>query len=291
MSCVDALPILVVESDAADRVGRLGDWLVDSGAKLDVRYAPGESLPSDLSQHSGLIVMGGAMGAVDDHVAPWLAATRKLLASAVAERVPTLGVCLGAQLLAVATGGRVARAAEPEYGALLVAKRQAAAQDPLFAALPITPDTVAWHVDEIQTLPANAVLLASSPSCEVQAFRVGSLAWGIQFHIETTDEVVRAWAESDRDRLIDYDLERMLAAVATSHEFIGEVWPAFAAQFAAVCASPQEFAARPGLPMASAVHSVHSVHSAQPITDAAAIRAALAAELQASRGPSGPPRP
>ena len=107
-------------------------------------------------------------------------------------------MCLGAQLLAVATGGTGrTRRRGPERGAGLIAKRAATATDPLFGPMPITPDVIQWHYDVITALPPSAVLLASSPLYENQAFRLGRLAWGVQGHIETTPETVREWAASD----------------------------------------------------------------------------------------------
>jgi GMP synthase (glutamine-hydrolysing) len=159
-------PILVIENDLDDPVARLGDWLLEAGATLDVRSAPaGDAVPDSLSGFSGLIVMGGWQNAYADDRSPWLPQVLALLTAAVGEGLPTLGVCLGGQLLAVAAGGRVEKAETPEYGAQLVAKRQAAAQDVLFKELPITPDVLQWHVDEITQLPPRAVLLASSPAC------------------------------------------------------------------------------------------------------------------------------
>src|SRR5438105_1295654 len=185
-------PILVIENDFSDPIGRLGDWLIEAGADLEVVRGPaGDEIPQDLIGFSGLVVMGGAPNAYEDACAPWLPGVRSLLATAVRGEVPTLAICLGGQLLAGATGGRVERAETPEYGAQLIAKRQAAAADPLFKDLPITPDVLQWHVDAVTELPARAVLLASSPSCEIQAFRVGRLAWGTQFHIETTPQTVQ----------------------------------------------------------------------------------------------------
>ena len=63
----------------------------------------------------------------------------------------------------------------------------------------ITPDVLQWHFDAITALPPGAVTVASSPGCDVQAFRLGRLAWGIQFHIETTPAIVRSWATTDAD--------------------------------------------------------------------------------------------
>ena len=145
-----------------------------------------------------LISMGGEMGARDDEIAPWLPATRRLLASAVRTTTPTLGVCLGGQLLAAATGGTVRKGADgPEIGAYLTAKRDAAMDDPLFADVPMTPDVMQYHNDVVATLPQGAVLLLSSTGYPNQAWRQGPAAWGVQFHLETSAENVREWARGE----------------------------------------------------------------------------------------------
>ncbi len=272
--------MLVVQNDLGDPIGPLGEWLIAAGVELDERNAAaGAQLPDSLDGFAGLVVLGGAMGANDDQVAPWLPQVRRLLAAAVGHEVPTLGVCLGGQLLAVANGGRVTRSPEgPEYGAQLIAKRAAASTDPLFGPLPITPDVLQWHVDAVVDLPPGAVLLASSPGCAVQAYRLGRLAWGLQFHIETTPELVRQWAHEDAASLADYDVERILARSDAAHPDIAEVWQPFAAAFAGIVADPDS------VPNARPI----AVSTAEPITDAAAIRAALAAEAQAAHGHPGP---
>jgi GMP synthase (glutamine-hydrolysing) len=277
-------PILVIENGVDAPVARLGDWLRDAGAELDIRSgAAGGPIPADLSGYSALVVMGGSPNAYEDDRAPWLPEVRALLATAVAERLPTLGVCLGGQLLAAVTGGLVGRAETPEYGAQLVAKRQAAADDPLFRDLPITPDVLQWHVDAVAQLPPSAVLLASSPACEVQAFRVGRLAWGLQFHIETTPEIVEQWAADDAAALADYDLEAILVRTAERHDDIAEVWQPFAAAFVDIARDPSAAIGPVTLQLAASAPTT----TAQPITDKAAIRAALAAEMQAARGTHG----
>jgi|GEM_PF-66107 len=280
-------PILVIENDLIAPIGRLEGWLRAAGAELVLcSPATGQPLPADLAGYSALVVLGGGMNAYQDEVAGWLPELRALLAEAVRTELPTLGICLGAQLLAAATGGRVSQAGTPEYGAQLIAKRQAAATDPLFRELPITPDVLQWHVDEVSQLPPGAVLLASSPVCEVEAFRVGRLAWGIQFHIETTPEIVTLWAEQDRELLADYDLPAILERAVRAHPDVAEVWQPVVTAFVALAADPSVALAAAGprlLPMAGSA----PVSVAEPITDAAAIRAALAAELQASREPSG----
>ena len=275
--------VLALQLDASDPPARLGEWLAAAGLELDVvALDAGQALP-ELSGYAGLLVMGGAMGAMEDVRAPYLPAVRALLREAVGAEVPTLGVCLGHQLLAAANGGRVQRIpAGPEIGAQLVAKRGVAGTDPLFAALPITPDVVQWHFDEVVTLPPGAIQLFSSPTCDQQAFRLGRLAWGIQFHIETTPDMVRAWARNHEADLDDRDLDRIVERTVAVHDDLLEVWQPFAAAFAEIVRDPDSVPAARGVPTSTAA----------PITDPAAIRAALAAELEQSRSaPLPPPGP
>jgi GMP synthase-like glutamine amidotransferase len=274
--------VAVLQLAPSDPPGRLAEWLIDAGLQLDVRdLAAGDPLPTGPDEHAGLVVLGGPMGAADDHRAPILPAVRALLRDAVAAEQPTLAVCLGAQLLALAHGGRIAPNPDgPELGAQLVAKRTAAAIDPLWGPLPITPDVVQWHFDAITALPAGAILLAGSPLCENQAFRLGRLAWGVQFHIETTPEIVRDWARRDAAALADYDydLDRIVERAAAVHEDLAEVWQPFVAAFAAIVRDPGSVPSPRSTPSTTAA----------PVTDPAAIRAALAAEAQAAHG--GPHR-
>lgn len=272
--------ILVLQNADDDPIGRLGDWLVAAGAELDVRrLESGDPVPERLDGYAALVALGGGMNAYDDQRWPYLPAVRERLSDALAAELPVLAVCLGAQLLAVAAGGRVSLGTAPEYGAQLVAKRQAAATDPLFKELPITPDVIQWHVDEVVALPASAVHLAASPSCEQQAFRIGRLAWGLQFHIETTPEVVTEWARHDAAELADFDLDAVLARAIAVHDDLAEVWQPLAQRFVEIAADPGTVPGNRSLPLAGGHTS-----TAAPITDPAAIRAALAAEMQAARG-------
>ncbi len=229
--------LLVVQHSPTESLARLGGWLSAAGMLLDVRTPyDGSPLPGP-GGFAGVVVMGGSMGAYDDEDAPWLPATRDLLRDAVAQRVPVLGVCLGGQLLAGALGGQIKPADDgPEIGPALVAKRDVAVGDPLFGPIPFTPDVLQWHWDEIVTLPEGAVLLASSTRYANQAFRYGETAWGLQFHIETTAELVRSWAEEDRTRLADEgrDVDALLARwdLDRLHADLEEVWQPFAVRFA-----------------------------------------------------------
>jgi GMP synthase-like glutamine amidotransferase len=185
---------LVIQHAAVEGVGRFADWLPAHGVDLRiVRPYDADSVPGEVDTDA-LIVMGGPMGAYDDAAVPWLPATKALLADAVERGIPTLGVCLGAQLLAVAAGGKVERGeAGPELGLDSV---EIHTPDALFdmGAIPV----VQWHYDTVTELPHGAVLLGSSRRYATQAFRVGTAAWGVQFHVEATARMVSDWASSER---------------------------------------------------------------------------------------------
>lgn len=191
--------IVVLQHDEDDPPERLGEWLREAGVEPDVRRLyDGDPVPEGTNGIDGLISLGGAMGAYDDDDAPWLPATRALLAGAVKTGTVTLGICLGAQLLAVACGGRVERAPDgPEIGAYFAAKRDVAETDELLAGVPISPDVMQYHYDIVTALPRGATLLYSSIGYPTQAFRVGSAAWGVQFHIETSAATLRRWRDED----------------------------------------------------------------------------------------------
>jgi GMP synthase-like glutamine amidotransferase len=142
----------------------------------------GDPLP-DLQELDGLVVMGGPMGALDDHEHPHLPAERELLAAAVAAELPVLGVCLGAQLLAAAAGAKVYHGPVLEVGLGTVDLTDAGRADPVLGPAGPRLDVLHWHQDTFE-LPDDAVHLASSDIYPHQAFRLGEQAYGLQFHLE-----------------------------------------------------------------------------------------------------------
>ena len=145
------------------------------------------------------MVLGGEMGACEDHRAPWLGQVRAMLAEATVNGQAVLGICLGAQMLAVACGGRVKPIAPGgEMGLGRIELTAEARSDRLFGPIASPAEAVQWHNDEVVQMPEGAVLLASSLACRVQAFRIGDRAWGVQFHPEVTGAVLRAWATAER---------------------------------------------------------------------------------------------
>lgn len=228
--------VLTLELDAANPPLLLGDWLGEAGGVLDIRRLhSGADMPSDTAGFDALLVLGGSMSVYDDEAAPYLASVRALLGKAVSASTPTLAIGLGAQLLAVATGGRVERADGYRLGANLTAKRDATEADLLLGMVPITPDVMQFHRDTIAALPGGGRMLLNSLLDPVDAFRVGSAAWGLQFHIETPADVLRSWRADLRRGLTAEDVERsdirfgpMLDEAA---ELMAQSWRAVAHRF------------------------------------------------------------
>ena len=194
-------PILVVQHETDCPTGWVGDWLVEAGAELDVRHPyRGDDLPSDLHGYSGLIVLGGSMGANDDAENPWLTATKALIREGAVRRVPVLGICLGHQLCAVALGGEVVRNPRgQQIGVIPVGWTDEAAADELFGAMAGPVRAVQWNNDIVRRLPEGAVLLAETPAGEVQAARFAPTVWGVQWHPEAGHDIIRTWVDEDRD--------------------------------------------------------------------------------------------
>jgi GMP synthase-like glutamine amidotransferase len=245
--------LLVLQPSGLGPPARLGEWLLAAGAGLDVvRPFAGDPVPADASAWDGIVCLGGEMGAMDDDEHPWLVDVRALLADAVRRGVPVLALCLGAQLLAAATGGRVAEAAEgPEVGPMPIVRRDASIGDDLLGMLPLTPLVLQFHQDEVATLPPGAVHLAASPRCENQAFRVGEAAWGVQGHIETTPELVLEW-EQDAPELAAHARPGSLDPehLRLEHEDIEHAWRPVAGRFVELARNPASVIGRQ-LPLTS----------------------------------------
>ncbi len=216
--------VLVIQPDETDPPERLGDWLREAGIEFRViRPYAGEAVPDSIAEDA-LVVLGGDMGAHDESDHPWLADIKELLRTAVASETPTLGICLGGQLLAAATGGRVERGSDgTEAGTVVSDLRPEAAADPLFGGLPARIRMMTMHRDAITELPPGAVWLADSDPYPHQGFRVGPAAWGVQFHPEISPATYRGWAESSTDDADEQ--QRGIDGVAQAEKYDDEIAP------------------------------------------------------------------
>ncbi len=232
----DAGAALVVQHEDRCPPGFVGEWLAGEGIRLDVRrpYA-GDPLPDSSGEHSGLVVLGGAMGAYDDADYPWLTATKRLVRDAVGRGTPLWGICLGHQLTAVALGGRVEKNPRGRADGLTpIGWLPERAHDPLCAGTPEGP-AVQWNNDVVTDLPPGSTVLARAGDGTPQVIRFASRAWGVQFHPETGTEIFAGWAAEARERDPSDDrAERALTAIRGHEAALRTTWRPMAKAFAAL---------------------------------------------------------
>jgi GMP synthase-like glutamine amidotransferase len=186
--------VLVLQHIACEHPGVFSEVMAERGVEATaVELDEGEALP-DWREFDAVLAMGGPMGAYDERDHPWLAGEKELVREVVDADRPFLGVCLGVQLLASALDAAVHPAETPEVGLLPVELTDEGRKDPLFAGLEEPLVSLQWHADTFE-LPAGSVRLARSELVPNQAFRAGERAYGIQFHLEVTLEMVREWAQ------------------------------------------------------------------------------------------------
>lgn len=192
--------VLLVQNTVRTGPGRLPSWFADEALDAVVVQGPDlDELEPAVTDFAGVVLLGGALLPDDDERAPFLAHERELIVEAMTNGVPLLGICLGAQLLAHVGGGAVTpRSGETERGSCAITVLPAAADDPLFGAVSEYDElrVIQNHDDSITALPPDAVLLATSDACRVQAFRLGATSWGVQFHPEADAERIATWDEA-----------------------------------------------------------------------------------------------
>ena len=196
--------LLVIQHVPHERLGTFEEAFKRMGCTIHpLNSSYSKAIWPELSECSGVVSMGGPMSVYERAKYPWIADELELLRQAVGRGLPVLGVCLGAQMLAAALGAKVTKSLQKEIGWYPIMREPArpggregravgADGDPLFEGFGQTETVFQWHGDTFE-IPRGAVRLASSPLCENQAFRYGENAYGLQFHVEVTEAIIRAW--------------------------------------------------------------------------------------------------
>lgn len=182
-------------------LGSIEDWIQSEGYEYSsTRFDQNDPLP-ELDRIDWLIIMGGPMGANDDHLYPWLNAEKKFIGKAIKKGIRILGICLGAQLIASVLGARVYPNAHKEIGWFPVRLTSDGLACPWFAGFPEEMMVFHWHGDTFD-LPQGAKHLAESNACTHQAFLFGNHVLALQFHLDLTREHVEALIKNCGSELI-----------------------------------------------------------------------------------------
>ena len=190
------MKLLVFQHIDCEHPGKLRDYLNRDGVDWSsVELDEGEPIP-DLEPFDALWVMGGPMDVWDTDEHPWLIDEKAAIKRWVGElRRPYLGLCLGHQLLADALGGSCSKLSPPEIGVLDIELTAAGTLDPIFSGMPQRQKALQWHSVQVQTVPDDTIVLASSAACKHQAMRVGNNAWSMQYHVEVEPDTVDTWSQ------------------------------------------------------------------------------------------------
>jgi GMP synthase (glutamine-hydrolysing) len=234
--------ILVVQPELDDPPHLFGAWLEEAGATLEVCHPyAGDAVPT-LDGYAGVLVMGGAMGANDDDALEWIGPVKELIRDAVAEGVPTLGICLGHQLMGAALGGRVTpNPRGQQVGLLEVGWTDEAHEDRLFRGLATPRRGVQWNYDLVVEPPPAAVVLAQTDDGAIQVVRYAARAWGVQLHPEVDEAIVGTWVtDSERTELADrgLDADQLIVDIKEARAELDQAWAPLAAGFADVALGP-----------------------------------------------------
>lgn len=177
--------------------GIFAEAVRDAGHELhQASYALEQPPSRPVAAYDAAMVFGGSMNTHEEDAHPWLRPEREAIRELLDAEVPLLGVCLGSQLIAQVAGAGVHRSSTPEIGWYEVELAPEAADDPIFAALPERFTAFQWHSYR-SALPADGVELARN-DVSLQAYRIGSSVWGIQFHAEVTRQIVETWISHSR---------------------------------------------------------------------------------------------
>jgi GMP synthase (glutamine-hydrolysing) len=198
--------LLVCQHVPFEILGTLDPLFRDAGFRIRyVNFGRDVGASPCLDRYRGMVILGGPMNVDEIEQHPHLDTEVRLVREAIAQQIPVLGICLGAQLIAKALGAQVRPTAAREIGWYDVAVTEEGRHDPLFAHFRDTERVFQWHADAFD-LPPGAVPLARADGCTQQAFRYGSNVYGLQFHLEVDEPLIERWL---RVPLHQADLESM----------------------------------------------------------------------------------
>jgi GMP synthase-like glutamine amidotransferase len=186
--------VLVIKNAGLEGPGTIGELLRSDGFDLEIISAKKQKIPP--LDHSMVLVLGAPESANDD--LQYLKDELVLIQNAVHKNIPTLGICLGSQLIAKAFGARVYPGPKKEIGFYHDIKVDHTAKSSLFSGISDPFTVFHWHGDTFD-IPSGGQRLAYSELYQ-QAFQYGS-AVGVQFHLEVDSDIVQSWLDNTTENL------------------------------------------------------------------------------------------
>ncbi|MFA5059382.1 MAG: type 1 glutamine amidotransferase [Candidatus Omnitrophota bacterium] len=183
--------ILIIKHIAVEGPGTIASFFQKKKTLKTIELSAGDPLPRDLKGVEAVIVMGGPMNVDEEDKYPFLRDENIFIQNVLKKEIPYLGICLGSQLLAKASGAKVAKSPVEEIGWFKVSLEK----DPIFENLENNIDVFQWHGDTFD-IPKSGKLLATATGCHHQALKVGTNAYGLQFHVEVTGRIIDSWIKA-----------------------------------------------------------------------------------------------
>jgi GMP synthase-like glutamine amidotransferase len=195
--------VLVVQNIGCEHLGNLSRLFESDGYNISLLNSQKDSIPTEINSYSGIIILGGPMSVYDNY--DYLKDQQKLIKTAVDMQIPTLGICLGSQLIAESLGGTVYPGNLKEIGWYNIEITENGNRDIFNGVKSFKNKVFQWHGDTFH-LPESAIILAKSDTY-VQAFRINS-AIGIQFHIEINESMIEEWIKIYSKEVLDLKLDK-----------------------------------------------------------------------------------
>lgn len=189
-------PVLFLQNITLESPGTITSLLENRNIPYEVvDLYKNETIQQKPTGYGAIVVLGGPMNVDEEEKYPFLKIEKNFIKNCLDESVPVLGLCLGGQLLATAAGAAVRKNKEPEIGWMNVELNENGRSSVLMEGLPSTLPVFQWHGDTFD-IPDGGVHLAYSSRCQNQAYQINDNAYGLQFHLEVTENDTKRWAEA-----------------------------------------------------------------------------------------------
>ncbi len=195
--------ILVLQNASCENLGSLETAIKSQGMEYQYKNLDrGDKVPLSLKGYAGLVILGGPMSVYETEKYPFLIDEERIINEAINKNFPTIGICLGAQLIAKVKGAKVFAGNKKEIGWYPIFLTHSGLNDSLFADFKTEITVFQWHGDTFD-IPSGAIRLAGSELFPNQVFRIGEQIVGLQFHLEVTKEAIYKWMEEYKEELCD----------------------------------------------------------------------------------------